>query len=98
MLELGAVSEAAHHDIGREAAALGIDMLVGVGPLSAHTVVGAREGGIKDVWAFDDNQSAAKSIPDLLCHNDVVLVKGSRGMRMELVVKALTKEEVADHA
>lgn len=98
MLELGEVSEGAHHAVGREAGALGIDVLVGVGPLSAHTVAGAREGGIRDVWAFDDNLSAAQALPGILREGDVVLVKGSRGMRMELIARTLTKEEVTDHA
>lgn len=89
MLELGEASVEAHYAIGECAARLGVDRLVGVGPLSAHTVRGALAAGLANAEAYDTTEAAAGALLPVVRPEDVVLVKGSRGMHMEDVVRRL---------
>jgi UDP-N-acetylmuramoyl-tripeptide--D-alanyl-D-alanine ligase len=90
MLELGPTSPDIHRDTGRRVAGH-VDVLVGVGPLAAHLLEGAREAGLASaaVHGFDDAETAAREVPELVEPGDVVLVKGSRGVHTERVVEAL---------
>ncbi len=88
MLELGPDSAALHASVGREAAARGIQVLVAVGPLSAHTAEAAAAAGVSETIALGQDEAPARVL-QLLRPGDIVLVKGSRGMRMERVVAAL---------
>ncbi|MDO8446078.1 MAG: UDP-N-acetylmuramoyl-tripeptide--D-alanyl-D-alanine ligase [Deltaproteobacteria bacterium] len=95
MLELGAHAEDAHYEIGKKAAATGIDYLLLLGPLSSsHTARGAREGGMSDerVMVVSNHGEAVSRINPMLRGGDWVLVKGSRGMAMEKIV-----EEIKTH-
>ena len=94
MLELGALTEASHRRIGRAAAASGADLLVGVGPASVALCEAAREAGMPDerVFHLDDAVAAGKFLQERLHPGDLLLVKGSRGMRMERIVKELMAE------
>ena len=89
MLELGGDESALHARVGREAAAAGVDLLVAVGPRSRHTAEGARGAGVPAVHVVADAQEAAALLLGLVGPGDTVLVKGSRGLRMERVVEAL---------
>jgi UDP-N-acetylmuramoyl-tripeptide--D-alanyl-D-alanine ligase len=80
MAELGPAGPGLHEELGREAAQLGVDMVVAVGPLSR------AYGG---EW-FADAAAAAAGVPGLLEPGDAVLVKGSRSAGLEAVVEALT--------
>jgi UDP-N-acetylmuramyl pentapeptide synthase len=81
MLELGPDEERFHREIGDHARAAGVDLLVTVGPRAA-----AMEGD----QAVPDAQEAAALLPELLEDGDTVLVKGSRGVGLEVVAEALT--------
>jgi UDP-N-acetylmuramoyl-tripeptide--D-alanyl-D-alanine ligase len=91
MRELGAASRAAHEDLGRVIAAAGVAQLVCVGTESAATARAAIAAGMKPeaVATFPDSQAAAKAANGLVRGGDVVLVKGSRLIRMERVVEAI---------
>ena len=96
MRELGPEAAAMHAAAGRSAAAAGIDVLWGTGPLSAHAVEAFGAGGR---W-FDQQAALIDALGDALRPSDLVLVKGSRGSRMDRVVDALigqTQGEV-EHA
>jgi UDP-N-acetylmuramyl pentapeptide synthase len=80
MLELGPESERFHREIGRYARDRGVDLLVTVGPRAA-----AMEGD----QAVADAAEAAAMLPELLADGDTVLVKGSRGVGLEIVAEAL---------
>ncbi|MGH7416219.1 MAG: glutamate ligase domain-containing protein, partial [Candidatus Rokuibacteriota bacterium] len=89
MLELGALADEAHREVGRLVAAVGADELVGVGPRARLAVEAARVAGLgeaRHVMTFEDT---AAHLLKRLVPGDVVLVKGSRGMRLERVVDAL---------
>lgn len=91
MLELGSAERRYHRELGRAAADLGFDLIVGVGGLTNDLVAAAAEGGARTVW-FEDAQAASAGTPALIGDGDVVLVKGSRGSALEHVVGALRQE------
>jgi UDP-N-acetylmuramoyl-tripeptide--D-alanyl-D-alanine ligase len=63
----------------------GIDLLITVGNNSRFIAEGARESGMNsnNVFFFRDKQEAGNFLDTLVEKNDVILFKGSRGMRME---------------
>lgn len=89
MLELGPDERAFHLQIGEHADLLGLDVLVTVGPLAA-AMGDSFEG---EVYSVADAGEAAALVPELLASGDVVLVKGSRGVGLELVTEALAAAE-----
>jgi UDP-N-acetylmuramyl pentapeptide synthase len=89
MLELGVLSDEAHREIGRAVAALPADEFVGVGRAAALAVESARTAGIAEAYHAKSYEDAVAHLTKRLAPGDVVLVKGSRGMRMERVVDAL---------
>jgi len=88
MLELGDTGPDLHADVGRLAADLGLDYLVGTGPLMAHAVDAARAAGLPAEHATDSDD-AGTILARLVGPGDVLLIKGSRGMRMERVLDSL---------
>ncbi|MDA8016239.1 MAG: UDP-N-acetylmuramoyl-tripeptide--D-alanyl-D-alanine ligase [Thermoanaerobaculia bacterium] len=96
MLELGPDEAGFHAQVGRAAAKLGFEV-VAVGPLSAHLESAAAEAGAETVH-FDDAAGCAAWIADPerlgLGTGDVVLVKASRGVGLDLVVSTLLGEPV----
>jgi UDP-N-acetylmuramyl pentapeptide synthase len=84
MLELGPDENRFHAEIGAHAREAGVDVLVAVGPRAAHFADGYGE-----VIALPDAQAAAAAVPDLLMPGDTVLLKGSRGVGLEVVARAL---------
>jgi UDP-N-acetylmuramoyl-tripeptide--D-alanyl-D-alanine ligase len=85
MLELGPDEGRFHEELGDYAAAAGVDVLVTVGPLAAR--IRARFGG--ELHAVDDAAAAAALVPELVAPGDTVLVKGSRGVGLEVVAEGL---------
>jgi UDP-N-acetylmuramoyl-tripeptide--D-alanyl-D-alanine ligase len=85
MLELGPAEREFHLEIGEHARTVGVDVLVTVGPLAA--AMGDRFDG--EVHCVADATEAAALVPELLAPRDVVLVKASRGVGLELVCRAL---------
>jgi UDP-N-acetylmuramoyl-tripeptide--D-alanyl-D-alanine ligase len=88
MLELGAASEALHREIGEHAQARGVELLVTVGPLAAQ-MADAFDG---ELHAVADARAAAELLPGLLRARDTVLVKGSRGVGLEVLVASAGAE------
>jgi UDP-N-acetylmuramoyl-tripeptide--D-alanyl-D-alanine ligase len=91
MNELGDLSEDVHKDIGEAAAAAGADIVYAYGQKAKKIAEGAGEGIA--VW-FDENDKNTL-IGSLLAevkNGDVVYIKGSRSMKMEEVVTALTED------
>jgi UDP-N-acetylmuramoyl-tripeptide--D-alanyl-D-alanine ligase len=84
MLELGPDEARFHAEIGAHARAVGVDVLVAVGPRAAHFADGYGE-----VIALPDAQAAAEAVPALLKPGDTVLLKASRGVGLEVVARAL---------
>jgi UDP-N-acetylmuramoyl-tripeptide--D-alanyl-D-alanine ligase len=97
MLELGEMSEEAHREAGEAAAVLGVDYLF----LFGNEVKALRRGAIEQgmpperVHIYEDKAALAKAVRSQLPASAVLLVKGSRGVRMEEVVESLMKEAPA---
>jgi UDP-N-acetylmuramoyl-tripeptide--D-alanyl-D-alanine ligase len=89
MLELGAAADEAHREIGRAAARLGVDILITVGPLSKHTLEGAHDAGMPKgrLFAAGSHAEAADLLRKHSKNGDAVLIKGSRGMKMEKILE-----------
>lgn len=85
MLELGEGAAAMHAEIGRVARRRGLDRLWALGPAAAGASEAFGAGGA----AFDDVEALVGALRPTLGESDTVLVKGSRGARMERVVAAL---------
>lgn len=93
MLELGEAAPAYHEQAGERAAREGWDVLAAVGPLAAHTAAGARRAGMPPavIHSFATSAEAAPAVLALLGEGDLILIKGSRGIRTEIVVDAILK-------
>ena len=89
MLELGPLTETAHREVGAWIAALPVAGLAAVGSAIRLTAETARMGGCPDVATFASPEGAAAHVLERVARGDRVLVKGSRGMRMERAVEAL---------
>jgi UDP-N-acetylmuramoyl-tripeptide--D-alanyl-D-alanine ligase len=92
MLELGELSESLHRDCGRAAAGSRLAKLFTIGGEPARAMgEAAIEAGMPRaaVVHFDNSTDAAPAIAERLSPGDVVLVKGSRGTRTDLVVERL---------
>jgi UDP-N-acetylmuramoyl-tripeptide--D-alanyl-D-alanine ligase len=94
MLELGACADAEHYRVGRLVAEKA-DLVLAYGPKSDRVVIGARTGGMADSHArgFTDRDALVSAMKRLIRPGDVVLVKGSRGMRMELALDQFLSED-----
>ncbi len=91
MLELGEHALSAHMEVGAAVYESGVDMLFTAGQLGKLIARGAIDAGmpVANVNEFDDSWQVARELPRKLLEQDVVLVKGSRSMRMERVVEGL---------
>jgi UDP-N-acetylmuramoyl-tripeptide--D-alanyl-D-alanine ligase len=97
MGELGDTAAQAHRQIGEQAAASGVVELIAVGGHSREVAEGALSGGLcsTQIDVTHDTDEAVALLEDLLGPDDIVLVKGSRAMRMERIVEALSAGENA---
>ncbi len=89
MLELGTSSAREHRAIGATVVRLGVDVLITIGALAKHTAEGAIKAGMPKERIFETqtHAEAAALIRKHSCPGDAVLVKGSRGMKMEKILE-----------
>ncbi len=93
MLELGEHAPALHTACGRAAAEAGIDVVAGVRGQAEHLAAAACAGGATAVF-LKDAEAAGQWLAANLRAGDVVLVKGSRGVRLERAIE-IVKEQLA---
>ncbi len=91
MLELGEREGEYHLAAGRQVVESGWDILMAVGKLGSLIAEGAREAGMEGgrITAFPTAAAAAPAAAALVREGDLVLVKGSRGVRMEQIADRL---------
>jgi len=92
MMELGAASPDLHRKIGQEISTRGIDLLVTVGSQARCIARGAIASGMDSarVLQADDTIGGAHMLRSITRPDDIVLIKGSRGMRMEEILGCYT--------
>ena len=93
MLELGPLSEPAHHELGQEIAGSNVDYLVTVGPLASLAAESAKVNVQQQlqIEKFNTHDEAANYLLQKVKKGDCLLVKGSRGSKMENVVQEFLK-------
>ena len=91
MLELGEAETEGHRQVGRAVVSTA-DLLVTVGQRARLIAEEARRLGLSQIWHVDSNAEAIAWLQRELMAGDVVLIKGSRGMEMEEIVRALRAE------
>ncbi len=82
MLELGAQGPALHTSCGRAAVEAGLDLVVGVRGNAEHLAAAACSSGVSALF-LADAEAAGKWMSENLRKGDLVLLKGSRGVKLE---------------
>ncbi len=93
MLELGRFSINEHERAGAQAAECS-QLLMTVGPRARGIAEGALAMGMseKNILQYDDSESAARELQNIIKPGDLILIKGSQGMRMEKLVEEIMAE------
>ncbi|MEP7146860.1 MAG: cyanophycin synthetase, partial [bacterium] len=89
MLELGQSSKREHSGIGKLASKLGIKHLFTFGKESYNTFINA--GKIRNNFYFESKDDLIETLRKNVNAKDIIYVKGSRGMKMEDVVKGISQ-------
>ncbi len=92
MLELGVQSSEFHREIGLAAARLGAKIIIAIGEYAPETIKGAYEGGLKNGIVAEDPERAVRAFNNCDKVPGLLLVKGSRGMKLERVTELLRKK------
>ncbi len=91
MMELGTHSKAEHRNIGEKALKIGIDALFCYGKMGEYIYEGALHLGMKNIYYYYKKPRLLEDLENFLKKDDVVLVKGSRVMKMEEIIEGLKK-------
>jgi len=93
MLEIGEYAPEAHRRIGKKVAEI-TDLIFTIGPRAKFISESAIKNGFdeKKIFQFDVSDDAGKVIQDQIKEGDVILVKGSRAMKMEKIIKEIMAE------
>ena len=94
MLELGVCTQAEHYRVGRIAAQKA-DLVFAYGPNSVRILNGCITGGMQETQAraFTDRDRLVSVLRQVAKPGDVLLFKGSRGMKMELILEQVLAED-----
>ncbi|HXY60614.1 MAG TPA: UDP-N-acetylmuramoyl-tripeptide--D-alanyl-D-alanine ligase [Chthoniobacterales bacterium] len=87
MRELGAESEHGHQEVGQEAAALGVDQLIGIGEMGEVIVRASHRAGLEKSRAVASTSEAADLLIEIAEPGDLILIKGSRLAKTEEVIE-----------
>jgi UDP-N-acetylmuramoyl-tripeptide--D-alanyl-D-alanine ligase len=88
MLELGEHGPSLHAACGKAAAEAGLDLVIGVRGNATHLAAAACAGGVASLF-LPDAEAAGQWLIHNLRAGDAVLVKGSRGVRLERAIEIL---------
>ncbi len=89
MRELGEAAPQMHEDVGRYAASLGIERIICVGTESKRMYAGAESVSPGCAVYYATQEELLSALPQLVQQGDVILVKASRGMKLEQTVELL---------
>lgn len=91
MLELGDYAKTAHQAVGKIVAENNVDYLLAYGSNAKYYVSSAVEAGCKNAFLFDDKEQLAEKLLEIAEPEDVVIFKGSRGMKLEDIMNTVYK-------
>ncbi|HST31623.1 MAG TPA: UDP-N-acetylmuramoyl-tripeptide--D-alanyl-D-alanine ligase [Chthoniobacterales bacterium] len=91
MRELGAETQRGHEEVGQEAAALGVDQLIGIGEKGDVIAKAAKKAGLEKSDAVGSTAEAADLLSEIAEPGDLVLIKGSRLARTEEVIEHFSR-------
>ncbi len=98
MLELGANSEQAHNELGQQVAENRLDTLLVIGSFAHQVAQGAESGGMaaEKIQIFSDHIEVVDwlyqaMVQRAIVDGDWLLIKGSRGMKMEKILQGIAK-------
>ncbi len=96
MLEMGTMSEELHYSVGSFIKDKKIDYLITVGKDSKNITQAVADSGNQTIKLqhFDNNNEALKYILSVISQGDFILIKGSRGMKMEQIADGIIKSNV----
>ncbi len=89
MFELGEFSSLMHKDVGNYAGQSGIDVLIAIGKDSKYIYDGAKEKGMEECFYYETQDEFLEKGISEISKGDTVLVKASRGMKLEKTVDRL---------
>jgi len=91
MFEMGSFAEEGHRSVGEYLTRKKIDMLITVGDMATWIGLEAKKNGLdeKNIFSVLSNDEAIKILEEHISDNDIILIKGSRSMTMEEIVRFL---------
>lgn len=95
MLEIGSYTNEGHHLVGEKVAKIEADFLITIGDKSLMTAESALKNGLDSdkLFHFNSTDEIGKFLISRINSGDIILVKGSQGMRLEKVVKDIMAEK-----
>ncbi len=93
MRELGEESARGHREVGETAAELGVDQLIAIGDMGTAIAEAAQQAGLEKTAAVGSIREAAEMLTEITAPGDLVLIKGSRAARTELVLEEFAKRQ-----
>ncbi|MFV0392911.1 MAG: UDP-N-acetylmuramoyl-tripeptide--D-alanyl-D-alanine ligase [Coprobacillaceae bacterium] len=92
MLEMGEFAQELHLSVGNYVGSKDIDILVCVGQDAKYIQQGAKDAGMQNALWFASNQEVIEYLDDNLENGDIILCKGSNGMKVKEVVESLKEK------
>jgi UDP-N-acetylmuramoyl-tripeptide--D-alanyl-D-alanine ligase len=94
MLELGVRTEEYHRSLGERIRELKLDFLITVGERAHHIAHAAISAGQdqSSIFEFAEASEAGRFLQDRIHERDIILIKGSRGVHLEVLVKEIMAE------
>lgn len=90
MFELGEFAKEGHHMVGKYAVENKINVILAVGKMANEIIKGASMVGANQMlYSFESISEVIDNLKDIIKDNDIILIKGSRGMYMENIVESL---------
>lgn len=90
MFELGEFAKEGHRMVGKYAAENNVDVILAVGKMANDIIKGASLTGANQMlYSFESISEVLDNLKDIIKYNDIILIKGSRGMYMENIVESL---------
>jgi UDP-N-acetylmuramoyl-tripeptide--D-alanyl-D-alanine ligase len=93
MKEMGRRAKALHRDVGVHMAKMGVDFVLTTGEDAKEALLTYSNGGGANFCHCEDPEDIANQIREFSRPHDIILIKGSRSMRLEKVIDALDEPQ-----